>query len=131
MNGVKQMMADVGRRWGLGFLVAGAIALSAGCGGRTVIIEGAAAANSEFLILNQSEFTICYVHFSPTTDPNWGHDRLGPSEVINPGHERGWAVPADTYDFQLQDCNHRVLMERRGEPIGSGQRRTVTFRVPE
>ena len=125
------MKIDRTRRWTLGFLVAGALAMAVGCGGRTVIVQASAAANSEFLIVNQSQFTICYVHFSPTSDPNWGADRLGPTEVVNPGQQRGWAVPADTYDFQLQDCNHRVLMERRREPVGSGQRRTVTFRVPE
>ena len=125
------MTMDRAKRWTLGMLVAGAVALAAGCGGRTVIVQGQASANAEFLIVNESSSTICYVHFSPTTDPNWEADRLGATEVINPGQQRGWAVPADTYDFQLQDCNHRVLMERRQEPVGSGQRRTVTFRVPE
>ena len=60
-----------------------------------------------------------------------GQARLGAAGGIAPGKARGWRAPADTYDFRLLDCNQRVLMERRGEPIGSGQRRTVTFRVPE
>lgn len=114
-------------------LLIGGMALALGCGGtRTVVVQqGAPPATSELLIRNRSAVQICFVRFSPTSDPNWGPDRLGAQEIITPGQDRGWRVPADTYDFQLIDCGQRVLMERRGEPIGSNQRRTVTFRVPE
>jgi hypothetical protein len=123
------MHFDRAKRFTLALLALAALAL-VGCGGRrTVVVQ--ANANAEFLVVNESAYTICYVNFSPTTDSMWGPDRLGAQEVIAPGQSRGWAVPADTYDFRLLDCNQQVLMERRGEPIGSGQRRTVTFRVPE
>ena len=92
---------------------------------------GGAAANAELVVSNESGRTICYVNFSPTTDPMWGPDRLGSTETIPPGQVRGWQVPADTYDFRLMDCDQRTLMERRQQPIGSGQRRTVTFRRAE
>jgi len=118
------------KRWTPLLLLIGALLLAVGCGGRrTVVVQGGA--NAEFLVVNQSQIPICYVNFSPTTDPMWGPDRLGPTEIIQPGQQRGWQLPADTYDFRLLDCNQRSLMERRGEPIGSSQRRTVTFRVPE
>ena len=124
------MALDRIKRTTLQLLAIGALALVAeACGGRTVVIQ--AEATAEFVVLNQSQYTICYVNFSPTTDPNWGEDRLGAQEVIAPSQSRGWRVPADTYDFRLLDCNQRTLMERRGEPIGSNQRRTVTFRTPE
>lgn len=124
------MTLDRAKRSTLWLLAIGAFVFATACGGgRTVVVE--ANANAEFMILNESAMTICYVNFSPTTDPMWGQDRLGATEVIAPGQSRGWRVPADTYDFRLLDCNQRTLMERRGEPIGSNQRRTVTFRVPE
>jgi len=125
------MMFDRAKRWTLLLLVVGSLAFAMGCGRRRTVVVQAAGANSEFLILNRSAVVICYVNFSPTADPMWGDDRLGAQEVISPGQDRGWRVPADTYDFRLLDCNQRVLMERRQEPIGSGQRRTVTFRSPE
>lgn len=124
------MKLATAKHWTPVLLLLGALLLAVGCGGRrTVVVQGGA--NAELLILNRSSIPICYVHFSATTDPMWGEDRLGPTEVISPGQDRGWQLPADTYDFRLLDCNERTLMERRGEPIGSNQRRTVTFRVPE
>ena len=130
-EGEPQMTSNRAKRNTLRLLAIGAFALLAGaCGGRRVVVVQSDA-SAEFLIVNQSAMTICYVNFSPTTDPNWGEDRLGATEVIGPGQSRGWRVPADTYDFRLVDCNQRTLMERRGESIGSNQRRTVTFRVAE
>ena len=115
--------------WVLGLV---ALLLVAGCGGRrrAVVVQTGYAAG-EFVVVNESGMTICYVNFSSSNDPNWGPDQLGPSEVINPGQVRGWQVAPDYYDFRLLDCSRRTLMERRGESIGAGARRTVTFRTPE
>ncbi|MEZ4252470.1 MAG: hypothetical protein R3B99_30030 [Polyangiales bacterium] len=74
---------------------------------------------------------ICYVNISSSSDGNWGPDRLGPSEVISPGQERGWELPAGYYDLRLQDCDRRVIMDRRQLPFSSDDGLVLTFRAPE
>lgn len=100
---------------------------SSGCVVRTTTVQ---AGTTQFVITNQSAENICYVNLSPTSSSDWGPDQLGPSEVINPGYQRSWSIPADYYDFRLQDCNHNTMMERRNVPI-SGTGVEITFRVRE
>lgn len=93
-----------------------------------VVVGGGARAIFE--IDNRSAESICYVHLSPTTDSNWGPDRLGSTEVIGSGVNRSWTLPVGNYDFQLQDCDHQRMMERRGIGIGSNGL-VITYRVRE
>lgn len=89
------------------------------------------AGSSAFVIRNASAVAICYVKISPSADQNWGPDRLGSSEVISPGQERGWEFPSGYYDFQLQDCNRSVIMERRQLAFEAADGLVLTFRAPE
>jgi hypothetical protein len=116
----------------LGVFWIASLVLGSGCvvhsnpGGGTV-----QAGSSAFVIRNESAVAICYVKISPSADQNWGPDRLGASEVISPGQERGWEFPSGYYDFQLQDCNRAVIMERRQLAFESNDGFVLTFRAPE
>jgi hypothetical protein len=81
------------------------------------------------LVVRNASFrsTICYVHFSLTSDPNWGSDRLGRSETIRGGMSRAWRVPAGTYDVRLVNCVHRELGVLRGVTV-AGEGVVITFR---
>ena len=119
------------RRLGLalmGFLALGLSACGGGGGGGATTGPGG---NSAFVIRNQSQLTICYVNISPSSDSNWGPDRLGPSEVISPGVERGWEFPAGSYDFQLLDCNRNELMRRQHVAFPPRDGLVLTFRRAE
>ncbi len=76
-----------------------------------------ASSGPALVVRNSSSQTICYVSFSPASDGSWGPDRLGASEVIAPGATRGWRVPASSYDIRLQDCDHNVILDRRGVAV--------------
>jgi hypothetical protein len=78
------------------------------------------------VIQNSSSQAICFVYFSPSSQGTWGDDRLGSSETIGAGATRGWNVPSDNYDVKLEDCNHNVLLDRRGIGVaGDGVLLTV------
>lgn len=77
--------------------------------------------SSAVVVANQSSQTICYVNISPSSDSNWGPDRLGSTETIAPGASRGWSVDPGNWDMRLQDCNHNVLQEERNVAVaGAG-----------
>ncbi len=120
------------RRTVLLLVVLGVVFSVAGCRRRVVVVNaGGGVGEAVFMIENRSYVPICYVNFSPTTDPNWGPDQLGPSEVIHPGTDRGWRIVPNYYDYRLLDCNRNTMMERRNVAIPAGQQLTVTFRSPE
>jgi len=94
---------SIGRRHWL-LVVATAATLAMGCivgggaqGGSqdaTLVVVGEGA-RTAFEIDNRSAESICYGHVSPTSDSNWGPDRLGPSEVrqrrepqLDPAHRQ-------------------------------------------
>ncbi len=88
---------------------------------------GYATPQGQFVIQNRSSVPICIVHFSPSSDNNWGPDRLGPREGILPGQSRSWAVASGTYDFVLKDCQGRELAKRLHVSFPA----VFTFKVPE
>jgi len=114
---------------GIGLFVAMSVAVLSNFG--CVVDAGTLpAGNTAFVITNQSGENVCFVNLSPTSSANWGPDQLGPSEVIQSGYQRSWTIPADYYDFRLQDCNRQTMMERRNVPI-SGTGVEITFRTRE
>ncbi|MBK8170271.1 MAG: hypothetical protein IPK60_07975 [Sandaracinaceae bacterium] len=77
--------------------------------------------SSAIVVANQSSNTICYIHISPSSDSNWGPDRLGATETVGPGASRGWSVDPGNWDIQLQDCQHNELLEQRDVTVaGAG-----------
>lgn len=68
----------------------------------------------ELEISNDHPTDICYLYISPPADSTWGGDWLGDSEVIPPGSERHFSVPAGSYDLMAEDCDHGLLSEQRG-----------------
>lgn len=104
--------------------------LSVGATGCIIRTGSSTGAQTSFQVLNESAETICYVHISPSSDSQWGPDRLGPSETIAPGTSRSWGLPTGNYNFRMLDCDRQRLMERRGVGIG-GSGVSVSFRVRE
>jgi S1-C subfamily serine protease len=66
---------------------------------------------ADFYLVNESNFTLCYVNLSPSSAQNWGQDELGPTEVIDPGVERIITVATGYYDLLLRDCEGDSLLE--------------------
>ena len=77
-------------------------------------------------IHNASSETICYINISPASDSQWGPDRLGASETVGPGVNRGWRVGAGTWDVRLQDCSHGTMAEERDIEV-HGQGMVLTY----
>jgi hypothetical protein len=125
------------RRWTDTLLLGAALLpalLATGCVVRqqqpAVMAPQPQAANAAFVVENRSAESICYVNISATSDSAWGPDRLGSSETIPPGTDRGWTMPVGYYDFRFLDCNQQTMMERRSVGVGDTGV-TVTFRVRE
>jgi len=126
------MTASWFRRGLLLVLLLGVLFSISGCRRRAVVVVGGGSVGEAVLMIqNRSYLPICYVNFSPVSDPNWGPDQLGPTEVIHPGQDRGWRIVPNYYDYRLVDCHHRTVMERRNVAIPAGQQLTITFRTPE
>ncbi|MCS6800011.1 MAG: hypothetical protein NZ898_16095 [Myxococcota bacterium] len=78
------------------------------------------------VIRNASNRTICYVQISPSSDSQWGPDRLGASETILPGRIRGWRVTPGNWDVRILDCDQNVLGEERNVRV-QGQGTVLTY----
>jgi serine protease Do len=78
------------------------------------------------VINNNTNETICYVRFSPTTDEYWGDDQLGSSEVIDPGGSRTWSVAPNTYDLRVDDCSQEEIETMWGANIATSYTWNVT-----
>ncbi len=66
---------------------------------------------SDFYIVNDSDFTICYVYFSLSANTEWGYDQLN-NELVYPGESYVfYDVPHGTYDINLQDCDENLIYE--------------------
>lgn len=68
----------------------------------TFRLDAAAEGDAPVTIYNDlGDWTIWYVYCDPTDAP-WGDDRLG-SELLHPGEEFTFYVPAGSYDIQVED----------------------------
>lgn len=72
-------------------------------------------ADPSFRVVNRTPEVVQEVYASPSTQPNWGQDRLG-TEVVQPGADRIVRLPADgncVYDIRFVYQGGRAE-ERRG-----------------
>ena len=60
-------------------------------------------------VRNASNTSIFWVRFSPTTDQQWGEDRLGFGETISPGETYRWSVPPGDYNVKIEFSDGRKL----------------------
>ncbi len=66
---------------------------------------------TDFYLVNDSEFTVCYFYFSLSSNSDWGGDQLN-NELVYPGESYTlYDVPYGTYDLTLQDCDQNLLYE--------------------
>lgn len=66
---------------------------------------------TEVTIRNRSEETICFLLAAPYLSTSWGPDRLGETDVLDPGGELTFELVADDYDFRAEDCDLDLLFE--------------------
>lgn len=60
-------------------------------------------------VRNATNTSIYWVRFSPTTDSEWGQDRLGMGEVIGAGETYRWSVPPGDYNVKIEFSDGRKL----------------------
>ncbi len=60
-----------------------------------------ASAQATFKLVNQSDWTIEQVYFSPTWDDAWGSDKLG-NNVLEPGYEITLTLSAGCGDYDVK-----------------------------
>lgn len=80
----------------------------------------------DFTIDNQSGETICYVWLSPSKAQNWGMDKLGDEEVIDPGESHAFKLASGEYDVSLLDCDLQTLAEDYNLDLQEDQSFTFT-----
>jgi S1-C subfamily serine protease len=68
----------------------------------------------DFTLVNASQQDVCVVQLSPSQAQNWGPDRLGPEEKIDPGGSRAITIATGVYDLLLLGCEGTTLREERG-----------------
>ena len=62
-------------------------------------------------LTNESDETICYVYFSPTTSTEWGSDLLTTETAVEPGGEFSFEVAPSGYDMRVDNCDGDPLDE--------------------
>ncbi len=71
-----------------------------------------------FELINDSAGPVCIVQLSPTLAKSWGPDRLGSTEIIDPGSSREFEVVALEWDLRLFDClSDEPLLEEFAIPV--------------
>jgi S1-C subfamily serine protease len=86
-------------------------------GGRSVV---------DFIVINDSSFTICYVNLSPSEAQNWGQDELASDEVIQSGFEAPLPLPTGVYDVRLRDCELEPLLTEYGIEVFEDTEYTIS-----
>jgi len=71
-------------------------------GNRTVV---------DFTLENDSQLDICFVQLSPSEAQNWGPDKLGSEELMDPGTSRVFPIASGIYDLKLSNCDGDSLLE--------------------
>ena len=99
-----------------------------GGGGGTMTLGSAAGGGggSSINFVNQTLWTITYLHMSSTSQNSWGPDRLG-SSVISPGSSfRISGLPCDSYDLKLIDEDSDVCIVNNMRVCGSDNSLVLT-----
>jgi hypothetical protein len=65
----------------------------------------------DFVLINESSLTICFVQLSPTSAQGWGQDELGSDEWIDSGYQRVFSLASGYYDILLNDCEGNMIYE--------------------
>ncbi len=68
----------------------------------------------DFTLVNESTLEICYIQIAPNQAENWGQDRLGIEETLQPGAEQAFRFASGAYDMLLSDCDGDPLLEEYG-----------------
>lgn len=82
-------------------------------------------------IVNNTGYTVYYVYISPTSDDNWGRDRLNPDQVLNNGQSVTLRLPQpldvnNKYDIMLKDVDGDTY-SRFNVTLTENQRIVFTF----
>jgi S1-C subfamily serine protease len=72
----------------------------------------------DFTIRNQSGEGIWYIQISPTEAQNWGQDKLGPEEILEPGAERSVTIASGVYDLALLNAEDEIVVEEYEIEVG-------------
>ncbi len=73
--------------------------------------DGGTTASGDFQIKidNKSPDEVCYVLISSSDSDQWGDDWLGGEEVIAPGDNKTFTLPAGQHDVQVETCDEAVM----------------------
>ena len=64
-------------------------------------------------VVNNSDYTICYLYISPSTSDDWGEDWLWDIGTIEPGFASIFYLPVgETFDMRTEDCDGELLDEQ-------------------
>lgn len=102
----------MGARQGLALaalLVVGALSGCVSSGGAQGGTYSASVGHGTLVVRNDSSTSIYWVRFSPTTDSQWGEDRLGMGETISAGETYRWSVPPGDYNVKVEFSDGRKL----------------------
>lgn len=80
-----------------GFVLAGCGSFAGGVVPGTVSSAG----SGELVVVNESSVYLTDVYFSLTSASTWGPERLGTGNVLAPGEQMSWMVPAGLYDLKV------------------------------
>ena len=97
--------------------------LFAGCGAhvpvpdaRNPVTQGVAPGC--LTVENRLPDLVCYAYVSQS-ERDWGDDRLGPAETIDPGSARHFHVGEGTFRVRLEDCSRRAVYQRDAIAVGT------------
>ena len=75
-------------------------------------LQGLLTSQAPVQLVNNSDMTVCYFFIRPSGGSDWGADRLGDEEIIDPGGSKiVWIEPDQIVDLRVLDCNEDLLHE--------------------
>lgn len=82
---------------------------------RNLLVEGVGAGS--LTVENRTPDMLCYAYITQA-EGDWGHDRLSPAEVIDPGAARHFDVGEGTWRVRIEDCSGRAVFQRDALFVG-------------
>lgn len=95
------------------------------------VAQGIASAPSTIVVRNSSSVPVCTVNFGPTSDSNWGVNRLQHQSRVSPGESANFETPAGQYDIRVLGCDGTTLSEVRNVSLSSVAPHIVTIGAAE
>jgi hypothetical protein len=65
--------------------------------------------------------SLCYLYLAPTVASDWGRERIGPRDTLDPGETLEISVPTGSYDLLAEDCREANVVEETHEITGPTQ----------